>query len=194
MKRGRSEATTMPEITLDLLTVIVTGLVALLSSGITAFATLRISRQQSEATLNQTRLELQASREADERAWRRKVRGEPLLVFRGELVVMSQKYTTLVQAVQLQHTRVGISDEYATEILIKAQEDWNNYAASGRYEQCRLSISDKEILDKAWKLWGSLVEALTKTEGKKIVFRELTQVAGDIAELQELISQRLEEI
>lgn len=164
--------------------VVVGGLISLVTQWLILWRSERLERakwQQEEA------------REGRQRV--REVRSEPLLAFRHELAQMAQKYTALIKAAQMQHTRSGISAEEAAEIFRDVGNDWNSYVASGDYERALFELADHDIIDAAQHLWQQLAGAYVETtDAPRSVFKELEEIRASIAEVQKLISQRLQEL
>jgi len=92
-------------------------LLAVVPAIVTGLFTWLIVRSQSKDAIERLGKELAYEKGKDQQQRTREVRSEPLLAFRRELARMAQKKIALIKAAQLQHTRFGISDEQAREIL-----------------------------------------------------------------------------
>ena len=153
-----------------------------------------IARSQYRAAIERLEKELAYEKAKDQRQRAREVKGEPLAAFRRELARMTQKYVAVIESVQTQHTRFGISDEEASEILRSVSADWNSYVRSGDYAITMFELDDQDIIDKAQRLWQQLVQAYVKASDVHLVFNELQQIKSATTELQKLINQRLQEL
>lgn len=134
------------------------------------------------------------SQRVEHAKWIREVRSEPLLAFRRELARMAQKYVVVIEVAQMQHTRIGMSEEKAREILQAVGTDWNSYMSSGSYTQAMFELDDQDIIDKAQHLWQQLAEAYVKATDVHLVFGELGTIRTGVVEIQKLINQRLQEL
>jgi len=107
---------------------------------------------------------------------------------------MAQKYSAVVRAEQLQHTRFGITDEQAQDILKRVASDWNSYLESGDYEQAMFQLEDEDIVRMAESITGDFSDAYAKATDIKIVGKEIEGIRGKILALQRLINERLQEL
>ena len=150
------------------------------------------------------RFEKQLERDAQlyKRERRREVRSEPLFKLRAELARMSNKQETVISTLDLQHTRFGMTEEEAREHLEEDTKDWNEYVRTGTWQQAVFALDDKELIEKAVDLSNaysqSYLDAKIWLELKAEEIQQARQAREKnrerLAEIQSLISERLEEL
>ena len=171
------------------------------SSAVSALLTFFITRMQVSHSDKRLEKELERAREADERQWRRKVRGEPLLKLRDALAVMATRLHILVTNTQLPRNQSDI-EEVENKESQRALEDWRDYMTRGEFLPTLYSQYDTELIhlvepiENGYLLlfeyalnWKNLIE------GERKSFREISlNTKNEIPEVQELINKRLEEL
>ncbi len=146
--------------------------------------------------------QLEQQREIDSRQWRREVRGKPLLKLRDELAIMATKLEKLAKQgkafVPIQ------TAEQEEEALDKAVKDWKNYVAEDYLEKVLYSQSDAKIVNLVRDIRNEYLNTydVVITDGKglsAVEFGKYARAAEEkirpkVAEVQELINKRLEDL
>lgn len=163
------------------------------------FFTTRIQVRHSDKRFNK---ELERTREVESRERRREVRSEPLLKLRSELARAASKHEWLAAAAYMQHTRRGITEEQAQEILKEVSDDYNSYMRSGELFTTLFMVDDMELIKKV----DEIRNEYTKSYSISLDFKDHTSVEiGEalkvletnrqrIVDIQALINKRLEEL
>lgn len=149
------------------------------------------------------RSQLKQQKEINVIEWRRKVRGEPLLNLRAELVRMAAKQDKLAAAAYRQLNRIGVTEEQARAELQSAMDDWNTYVSSGDFARTLFMQYDAELVNKIEgirkdyqesnfvALYFQIVkDAVKLSEAMKIIEKNKAR----IFEVQEIINKKLEEL
>ncbi len=146
--------------------------------------------------------QLEQQREIDSRQWRRNVRSEPLRKLSAELALMATKLEKLAKRgkafVPIQ------TAEQEEEALDKAVKDWKNYVEGDYLEKALYSQFDLEIINRVRKIRNEYLdiysttvtfkEGLSQTEFGKAARAAEEKIRPKVAEVQELINKRLEEL
>jgi len=148
------------------------------------------------------RRQLEQQKEINEKEWKRKIRSEPLLELRDELAVMATKLEKLAK--RGKSFTVIKTKEQEEEVLKQAVNDWDSYISEGHLEIVLYSQFDKEILNRVRDIRNEYLDThatvVTFREGlSNVEFGEAARAAEEkirpkVAEVQELINKRLEEL
>ena len=148
------------------------------------------------------RQQLKQRSEIDSRTWRRKVRSDPLLKLRDELATMATKLEKLAKRGK-SFTPIK-TKEQEDEVLKQAVNDWTNYVKGDYLEKVLYSQSDAEILNRVREIRNDYLNTYSdvvtyREELSSVEFGEAARAAEEkirpkVAEVQELINKRLEEL
>lgn len=140
------------------------------------------------------RQQLKQRSEIDSRAWRREVRGKPLLKMREELAVMATKLDKLAKCA---HSIAFMSSRYVSEEQLKqawdeASTELNRYMSGNDLELALKIVDDAEIKKKVREI---RTEYLVSIDKGKIFKQELSiQQRGEAArEIEEKIDPKVTE-
>jgi PIN domain nuclease of toxin-antitoxin system len=173
-----------------------------ITSTVVALAAIATSWWQISRSEKQFERRLEREREVDQKAWRRKVRSEPLIEYRAELARMATKFDRILMAAQAQHTRPALSDDEVHKIYEEARSEWTRYAEEGGWTKTLLTLDDPRLVDKlktiiddyrqSWIVHMNYqrFSADKLAEAMQVYDRNGTR----IVELQGLINQKLEEL
>ena len=149
-----------------------------------------------------TKMQLKQQNKIDSRQWRRKVRSEPLLQMRAELAIMASKLEKLAKRGK-SFTQIK-TREQEEEILNQAVRDWESYVKEDHLEIVLYSQSDIEILNQVREIRNEYLdiysttvtfkEGLSAKEFGEAARAAEVKIRPKVAEVQELINQRLEEL
>ena len=172
------------------------------TSAISALLTFFITKMQVSHSDKRLETELERTREADERQRRWEVRSKPLLKLRDELAIMATKLEKLAKrGKSFTPIKTGEQEEEAQK---QALNDWDDYVKGEHLEKVLYSQFDIEILNRVREIPNEYLDiySTTVTFKEGLSAREFGEAAGaaeeklrpKVAEVQELISKRLEEL
>lgn len=138
--------------------------------------------------------------DAKKRKW--EVRSEPLLKLRAELAVMATKLEKLAKR---GNAFVPIeTEEQRKERLGKAEKDWRDYVSEDHLEKVLYSQFDAEIVNRVREIRNEYLTTysvvvnderyLSAVEFGKYARAAEEKIRPEVAEVQELINKRLEEL
>jgi len=172
------------------------------ASAISSLLTFFITKMQVRHSDKRFERELTQQNKIDSRQWRRKVRSKPLLNLRAELAVMATKLEKLAK--QGKSFTPIKTKEQEDEALKQAVNDWNNYLEGDYLEKVLYSQSDAEILNRVREIRNDYLNTYSdvvnyREELSAVEFGNAARAAEEkirpkVAEVQELISKRLEKL
>lgn len=146
--------------------------------------------------------ELLKAKEDAQRQRRWEVRSEPLLKLRVELAVMASKLEKLAK--QGNTFSPSKTQEQTEEVLKQAVNDWNNYLEGDYLEKVLHSQFDVELINRVKEILIEYLtthyvvvterESLSAVEFGKYASAAEEKIRPKVAEVQELINKRLEEL
>jgi hypothetical protein len=173
------------------------------SSAISALLTFFITKMQVSHSDKRFEKEHERTITLYQRERQREVRSEPLLKLRNELAVMATKLEKLAKQGK-SFTVPNKTREQEKEALDKAEKDWNNYMAEDYLEKVLYSQFDAEIVNRVREIRNKYLDTydavvtyekeLSATEFGKAARAAEEEIRPKVAEVQELINKRLEEL
>jgi len=150
------------------------------------------------------KLEMQKEVEAkkDRTNRRREVRSEPLLRLRTALAVMAAKQERFTGYASMKHTNMsGVPADKIGVLLEQARDSLNAYVESGEWSQCVFMLDDATLVDKAKEIindyrYANFIHFNFQDFRKELpdAMKVFDKNVKRVAELQELINKRLEEL
>jgi len=173
------------------------------ASAISSLLTFFITKMQVSHSDKRLEKQLESAREADYQQRKREVRGEPLRRLRVELATMATKLEKLAKQGK-SFTVPAKTEEQEKEALKRAESEWHNYVEGDCLEKVLYSQSDAEVINRVREIRNEYLDTYDTvvTYGKELSYTEFGKAARaaeeeirpKVAEVQELISKRLEEL
>lgn len=146
--------------------------------------------------------EQQIAIEKEQKQRRREVRSEPLLKLRGALSQMTTRLHKLVTDTQFSHNQSDISENIENKESHKALDDYKDYMTSVDFLPTLYLQYDKELINLLDHIESSYLLLFEYALDYRNLrpelqhdFREMSlKIKNEIAEVQELINKRLEEL
>lgn len=141
-----------------------------------------IAHLQNRSAHKRLELQLNDARAREERERKREVRSAPLLAFREQVAT----FPTFLEQVAISFNRQRPD---LVEYWIKRHDEW---AASGSLGRAKFQLTDRQLWSKAEEVSQACRQAIEVSRDGEKMKEKLSSVYQQVAELQELINQRLE--